>query len=602
MRLPRLICAAALAAIPASAQTPDPGFFGGAKVRIALGDVAGVPIDMPVAGQPFRVLVQLSDPGTDRPVTDEHLSGWIRPVEASNGQCRDAARANTISGDNLPRGTTDLARSLYGVRHDDGTVSIVDWEHSLASANILAMIRLPDASGPIAALPDDFAFAVTTQSADRFRIDAAAGAQPQPMATLAGAGPVLTTPQGWVAQGEVMRAPNGTDTALPAPALAIQPAIFDIDDGRYRGAVALTKGGAAIVAERGMPATAPVQGPAQATSAAYAYDAGAMLFADGSDRLTVNYGGRRTITAPLPAPANRISASPEGELALAWSTGSSAVSIIDIATASLVQAVDLNRPPLNQPIREIAFAQDAAFLALEDLDFVVVLDLQQARRGEAAAARPVRIGPAVENLPADAGPFLLETARGHNSETVLALHPGLSTAFPVKRESGNATAPMNGFRIAGARPLAMAELAGGLIEAAPGKYRTATVLAQGGPHELIVTAGPGRFSDCLQFDVDGKVQDQLALRLSALPRKQPGVIDLQLIDADGLAQIWPADMPLILQSLDTGWRQQAVARRQPSGMHRMVVVGSPHGLLSVALNIDLPDGLSIAPTTIELAR
>ena len=156
-----------------------------------------------------------------------------------------------------------------------------------------------------------------------------------------------------------------------------------------------------------------------------------------------------------------------------------------------------------------------AFLALRDLDFVVVLDLEQARRGEAAAARPVRIGPKVAPLPPDAGPFLIQTARGHASGAVLALHPDLSTAFPVTRDSGNATAPMNGFRIRGARPLGMAELSGGLSETDPGLYRAATVLNQGGPHQLIVSAGPGRFTACLDFDVQGPVQSRLTLQLAA---------------------------------------------------------------------------------------
>ncbi|MDN5568764.1 MAG: hypothetical protein L0G27_08495, partial [Paracoccus sp. (in: a-proteobacteria)] len=232
------------------------------------------------------------------------------------------------------------------------------------------------------------------------------------------------------------------------------------------------------------------------------------------------------------------------------------------------------------------------------------LDRHRGGGGHPAAARAVRIGPPVADLPADAGPFLLETARGHGSETVLALHPDLSTAFPVTRESGNATAPMNGFRIAGGRPVSMAELAGGLSEVRPGLYRAATVLAQGGPHQLIVSAGPGRFSTCLHLDVEGEVAADLTLRLLAQDRGRQGplgrIIDLQLVDTSGVAQSWPARMPVILQSLETGWRQQVLALPQPAGGHRAVVAGPPKGLISVALDQRLPKGLSIDPTTIEL--
>ncbi|MDN5568996.1 MAG: hypothetical protein L0G27_09695, partial [Paracoccus sp. (in: a-proteobacteria)] len=225
MRFSRLIVTRAtlvltLAALgPAGAQVAGTetvgGFDGGAVVTITLTDVAGAVIARPAAGTPFRIQVALADPASDRPLTDEHLNGWIRPVEATNGQCRDAARANTLAGDNLARGTTDLGRSLYGVRHQDGTVSIVDWEHSLASANILAMVRTPDATGPITALSDDFAFALATGDGARLRIDAAAGTQPRPLTGFATQAPIISTPNGWMAQGTRLIAPDGQDITLP---------------------------------------------------------------------------------------------------------------------------------------------------------------------------------------------------------------------------------------------------------------------------------------------------------------------------------------------------------------------------------------------------
>ena len=604
MRLSRLIAGVALsvAAAQAPAQGLDPGFGGGARVRITLADLDDQPLARPVAGTPFRILVRLRDPASERPVTDEHLSGWIRPVERSNGECRDAARANTLAGDNLPRGTTDLGRSLFGVRHDDGTVSIVDWEHSLASANMLAMVRMPRMPKAITALPDDFGFVLTDEAGARVALDAAAGTEPRPLPDMGGTGAVLVTPDGWMAQGDRLIGPDRASFTLPAPVTALRPALFDADLGRFMGVAVLTRGGMGFVAD-GAGLSPPVQGPPDATDIAHLPDARAMFFADGSDRLSVVYGTDRRITAPLPAPADRISASPEGDLALAWSWQSGALSVVDVATAQVVQAVHLNRPPLDQPLREVAFAEGAAFLALRDLDFVVVLDLEQARRGTPAAARPVRIGPKVADLPPDAGPFLIQTTRGHASQTVLALHPGLSTAFPVKRDSGNATAPMNGFRIRGARPLGMAELSAGLTETAPGDYHAATVLAQGGPHELIVSAGPGRFTACMRVEVQGPVQSQLVLQLAAHDggALQDGrAIDLRLLDGRGTALDWPTHMPLILQSLQSGWRAQVVAQPQPQGGHRAIVVDLPRGIVSIALDQSLPRDLAINPTTFEV--
>lgn len=600
MRISRLIRAAMLAAsVTAPVGVKGQGFDSGALVKVALSDTIGAPIQQPTAGVPFRVLVQLSDPANDRPVTDEHLRGWIRPVEASNGTCSDTGRSNILAGDSLPRGTVDLARSLYGVRHADGTMSIVDWQHSIASANTLAIVALPGAVGPLAALPDQFAFLAKTGDGQTIRVSAAAGTEPE---FLAGHGPALVAPNGWATQGRQIIAPDGNSMPLPSQANGLSPALFDTDTSRYQGALALLDGGGAVLADA--ESDRFVQGPTAATDAAYSAHADAMLFADGSDQLQVVYGGKRAITAPLPAPASRVTAAPKGEIALAWSPESPAVSVIDVATGTLLQAIEMNRAPLNQPVREVAFARDTAFLLLHDLDFAVVLDLRQARRGEAVAARPVRIGPAVRDLPDDAGPFLIQTVRGYESSTILALHPDLSTAFPLTSDSGNATAPMNGFRIAGARPLSMAELSAALTEAQPGEYRAATVLSQGGPHELIVSAGPGRFTACVNFDVTGETADVLALRMQAeayAQDTQPGlVIDLRLVDDKGVGQRWPIDMPLILQSLQGGWRDRITAHPIPTGGHRAVIAGAPAGLISIAFDHPLSPGITIDPTTIEV--
>ncbi|WBU51910.1 hypothetical protein [Paracoccus sp. SCSIO 75233] len=596
-----------LACGAANAQIPDPGFGGGAQVEIMLSDVSGARLERPVAGEPFRILVRLSDPGSGQPVADEHLSGWIRPVEASNDRCRDAARSYFVNQGALPRGSTDLARSLYAVRHDDGNVSIIDWEHSIASANILAMVPVPDLAGPLTALPDDFAFAAPSVRGERVQIDATLGAKAEILPPIAAAGEMLVTSNGWMARGDRLIAPDdGVVKQLPGEVRGIQPAFPDEDYGGYEGVVALLENGAAFIAREGEDMTALVQGPANATSAAHSAEADAVLFVDGGTTFAVSYGGRPATQAQLPAPASRISVSLDGVYALAWSPDSSAVSIIEIATASVIQAVELNRAPLNQPVREVGFAEDAAFLLLERLDFVMVVDLDQVRRGEPAGVRAVRIGPPVEDIPDDAGPFLIETVRGHSSGSVLALHPDLSTAFPVKRDSGgNATAPMNGFRIRGGRPLTVAELSGGLRETEPGDYAAATVLAYGGPYELVVSAGPGRFTACTRFDVQGEYVVGLQLALQAATETQGTdrtALTLSLRDEDGVNQIWPGDMPVVLQSLESGWRDRVVARSVSEGLYRASLGAIPDGLVSIAFDASLPARISINPVIIEVGK
>ncbi|TRW99178.1 hypothetical protein FNJ84_00390 [Paracoccus sp. M683] len=615
MRLSRLILrplvAIALLALGAAAvlpqQVPDPGFGGGVQVRLTLSDIAGTPITQPMAGQPFQVDVRLDDPAGAGPVRDEHLSGWIRPVAASNSQCADAARSYFVTGRDLPRGSTDLDRSLFGVRHQDGTISVLDWEQSIASANIMAMVPLPDARGPLVGQADAFSFVAQTGDGGRIRVPAAIGSQPEALSPMPGKGPVLTSANGWMARGAVLQPPSERDSiSLPAPVLALAPGFADPDEGRHDGVLALLRGGIAVLAQDDGRTLPPVTGPGDAVAAAHAIQADAVLFVNGSDHLTVVFGGAHSVSAPLAVPASRITASPDGDFAIAWSPDSPGFSVVDIATDSVVQAGALNRAPLDQNLREVAFARDMAVLLLDRLDMALVVDLPQVRMGEPVAIRPVRIGPPVGDLPAGAGPFLIETRRGHEGGMVLVLHPDLSTAFPVMRDSaGNATAPMNGFRIAGGRPLSLAELAGGLRETEPGRYRAATVLGHGGTYELVVSGGVGRFTACARFQVEGDEKPGLTLQLLAGATRNAGqamTLDLRLVDPEGVAQLWPGELPVLLQSLDGGWRDRVLAQPAGANGHRAQVAGMPAGQVSVSFDMALPAGITVMPSTIEVSR
>lgn len=609
MRLPRLIAKtlalAGAAAPPALAAEPDDGFFGGQyAVTLALSDVGGAPLAEPVAGQPFRVTVRLTDPASGQPVKRRHLAGWIRPVTARDGSCGAAARAYFSSERALPRDATDLDRALYAVRHVDGTVSIVDWEHSLASANILALAPVAEMDGAVVADPDAFGFRVPVAGGGFARIPAGAGAEPVVAAsaiasTGATGGPALVAANGWIAQGAMLLPPgDAIPVMLAAPVKALAPALPDRD--RLNGVVALTEASEAVVV--GLSgARAAVAAPPGATAVAHAAAADALLFADGSNALAIVYGGSRRISAPLPAPARRVSVDRDGAFALAWSPDSGAVSIIEVATGAVVQAIALNRPPVDQPVREVAFAEGAAFLLLKQLDFVMVVDLIQARLGEPAAVRAVRIGPPVPVPPPGGGPYLIESGPGYAAGLVLALHPDLATAFPVMRESGNATAPMNGFRVRGARPMAMAELAGGLAEQAPGVFSAATVVARGGPHEIIVSAGAGQPTACARFSVAGDASPAgLVLRLDAQLVAADGgmALDLRLLDEDGTAQAFPQPLDLVLGALEGGWRTHVVAVPAGDGRLHATVSALPAGPVSVALAGGFGSAVTVEPTTV----
>lgn len=576
----------ALPALPAGAQ----GFGGALDVALSVGsDGAGLE-----AGRVFRVTARLSDPATGLPVENAHLAGWIRPVDEGNVSCADAARSYFVNQGALPRGSTDLSRSLYGVLHDDDRLAVVDWEHALASANIRAITGLPKGARDIVALTEGYSFAVRAADGAIWRVAAAEGTEAERLPSEV----TEVTSNGWLRRRDALVSPAGDDFGLPDGVKLLRPTLPDPDDGRDRGVLALA-------ADRAMlyrPDAAPQAfvAPSAASDVGYSDAARAAIFTDGSATLTLVFEGGVSIAAPLAAAAKRISVDPEGQFAIAWSPGSPVVSIVEISTASVVQGIALNRAPVDQPLREVAFAGTAAFLLLEKLDFVMVVDLEQARRGAVAAVRPVRLGPAVEDLPAGAGPFLVASQRGHDAGAVLALHPDLMTAFPVSQDSGNTTAPMNGFRIRGARPLGLAELNAALKETAPGLHSAATVLPRGGRYEVIVSGGPGNFTSCAQFEVEGETQSTLALRLRAIMRD--GAVLLSIEDEDGQTQRWPGALPVRMLALENGWRGSAVTKPRGATLHSVDADDLPGGQVSIALDVVLPAGVSVAPATLEVRR
>ncbi|PVA09547.1 hypothetical protein DC366_12660 [Pelagivirga sediminicola] len=585
MWLFRLIAGLSVVAAGAGAQD-----FGGAlDVALAVGAENG----RVTAGQPFRVTARLGDPETGQPVEDAHLSGWIRPVTASNSGCSEAARGYFVNQGALPRGETDLGRSLYGVLHEDGNLSVVDWEHALASANIRAMLPVPRGVTRISALPEAFAFGLTAENG-AWQVPASENAQPMPLA----ASIAQITANGWLLHrdGRIV-APSGESWLVSKPAVQVRPALPD-EDARHQGVIVLGAERADLFRLGAAPQS--FAAPEGARDVGHSQLAEAAFFVDGSDSLWMSYGASPPFKVPLAAPADRVSVAPDGRLAITWSPASRAVSVVDIATAAVVQGVDLNRAPMNQPVREVAFAGTAAFLLLEKLDFVMVVSLDRARRGQPAAVRAVRLGPPVTDLPDGAGPFLLESRRGHDAGAVLALHPDLSTAFPVSQDSGNATAPMNGFRIRGARPLGFAELNVALDEVAPGRYAAATVLEQGGRYELIVSGGPGSFTSCAQFDVEGQTAERLDLRL--LAEAKGDRVELLLLAGDGTRQKWPAALPVAMQALESSWRSYAVTHPISAERHMIKAAGLPPGQISIALDIVLPEGLEITPATLEVPQ
>lgn len=574
-------------------------FQAGLTARLDITGLDGSPLAAPQAGAPFRIALTLTDATADKPAENLRPSAWLRPVATSNLPCLEAARAFRATG-RLPLGAVDLNGILLGIVHADRTFSLVDPKLDLATSNIISMTPLERIPDSVLAEPGAQRFLLVDQATGAVTA-IAPGAATAKAAVPARGQHVLSAGHGrlWVAAADQLSLvdTNGSMRKLPLDAAPLALSGVDRQDAPDSDALLLTAGGQALLA-RSMGGESVFKGPSNATAVAYAATAESVVFVDGGAVLHFAWAGDPAMTAvPLPAPSDRVAVSPDSRFALAWSTKATAVTIIDVATATVVQAASFDRP-----VREIAFAAGSAFLLLDDLSFVMVLDLAQAAPGAEPAIRAVRLGPGTA-LSDSEGPFLASLAP---APQVLALHAPTQTAFVVTQQGGNATAPMSAIRIKGGRPVGLHLLDRSVRETAPGRYET-VASAAGGRYELVMTTGIGGLSACFPVLIEGEAAPRglaLALRLEPLGAQSPGLplkVKITAVDATGETIRLPDGLPFVVMAMTTGWRETVVSEGQPDGT--LVVLTRPPGagLYPVIIAYHLPRGVTIAPAILDVS-
>lgn len=109
----------------------------------------------------------------------------------------------------------------------------------------------------------------------------------------------------------------------------------------------------------------------------------------------------------------------------------------------------------------------------------------------------------------------------------------------------------------------------------------------GGAQEVVASGGPRRFTGCARFAVDGPTEATLTLLLATIATPDGAGqtrLDLRLIEEAGVVEASPADMPLLLQSLESGWRAQVMASPADPDPYRVALDALPPGKISIAFD------------------
>lgn len=561
--VPLLAAAAALGCLtpPAAAQPAD-NFQAGLRATVVLSDADGARIASPAAGKPFGIDLRLVDASTGLAPKGLSVEAWIRPVEASNQRCLEAARAFRATR-RIPNGAVDLNGILLATFNMDGSWGIADPKLNLATANMVAAGSLPGRPDFVVVEPGSQSLLVgSTANGTVDRLTAEGRSAPfldgldAPIAALSSGGKTWIAERGKsavslrdgsgavVATGEVPGLKGMTGGGgLPVIAWSDKEiAVFEADSGALAWRTPIAGSVRDLVAS-----------PLQANGAGgYVI---ASLGADGHD-LALLFDDEPTtpVKVHLAAEAERLSAAPGGRFVYGWSSAGG-VTIVDLATSAAVAGLSIERG-----ISDLDFTENAAFFVTRDQSSVLALDASTIAPGEAPTLRQVRLGPKSERD--FTGRDLLVTLSP--SQQVLAVHADTYTGFLVEEKSALGDAPpMNAVRLRGGNPAVVRVIDRSFRQVEPGRFSTQAVLPAGGAYELVVTTGIGGLSQCFPVAATGAPamraeQASYRMRVDGADRLRAGEragIAITLIDGTGRAVALKA--PVVeTPSLEFGWKER----------------------------------------------
>lgn len=547
---------------------------------VGVEDLSGHPVEAVRPDTPFRLRVRLENlAGPDAPA-GLFLSGWLRPISARNLDCAEAARAY-LATNRIPTSAIDLNGAVVAVLGEGHSLTLVDPDLNLASANLIGAAVLGSAPSVLVADADAGRFLLALPEDGRIAAMPAFGGEVQTVAEGLDR-PVVVYPAGggrlWVQEAGHLRLLGGAPLTVAATSSHADAAgrhlaawgagrVQVLDDA---GATALD-----LPAPEGLRDAVPIA-EAEELSAVVLLTAG---------RLSVHYADApdQPVAIALTGTPDRLSADATGRWVLAWSAAGGAVEIVDLALGHVAQTVGASAA-----VSEIRFSEGAALLMMADHSMVGVIDLSSVRRGAHARIREIPLGGASA---ARDGEALLLPLPGQAE--VMAIHPDTFTGFFIHDSTAlGDTPPMSAIRLRGGIPLAAAALDRGFREVATGVFETVVQVPDETGYELVATTGIGNLSFCFPLPGAGQAQAEAGVgRIALVPADDRG-FRLSFSAADGT----PARIEgmVTFSALMTGWRRSVVFGTDADGRSLQAYVLPDLGPISIT--VEAVEGQQFRPT------
>lgn len=569
------------------------------SARLTLRDLDGRTVASARNGEAFRLQVDLTDVATGKAPNGLELSGWIRRVDRLNGSCEDEARAFRVTR-SIAQGAVDLNGAVVAVLNEDASVGIIDPKLDGQPATMLGAAAL-------GRMPDDFAIdranmrAVFSFGRDGVVEDVslADGSRHVVAEGLDRPGRLAITPRGdlWVEEGGAVSRIREGRRAETVPVGSRRLVLLgQMQDTDLIGAVS-ADGGVALI--DGATARVVFQGGTGAPvgAAAVIGDEGMLSLAPGADTAELRYFDDFDAAAkvPLGFAAERLAVSPDGRVALAFTPGQPGVAIVDIATARVVQTVELR----NATVAEVGFTDRAAFLATSEGAYLAVLDLMSVGAGATPVMRPVPLGG--EGGRSNGERRLL--AAMSPSPQMLAVDRDRATGWIVPEIAAvGSIPPMGSILLPGGIPLQVHVVDRSFRETRAGRFETVARVADGGEHELVLTTGIAGMTTCIRFAVDGPVTAaatrlyRVSVKTAASGYRARTEQELEFVFSDEEGRALDVEAArFLVPSLVSPWSTEIVAHRDAGGRLK-ATVRFPHAGAYALQPLGMPQGWKLKST------
>lgn len=580
---PALCCAAIALGGTCAVFAQNANSSASLKVRVSLTDMHDNDISGPTAGQAFNIGVKLTDAVTGQTMTpDKGILSWIRPVDEAANTCNAAVQAYRATR-RLSPDSVDLNGIVMADLTTEGTLLFVDPKLDLASSNILSAHQLREMPASVLAHPTQRTLYMSQRKLGRIINVGPFAKQYSIFASdLNLPGDLVPTPDGgfWVSE-------EGTGKLIKYDSSGgkLQERRFVAGDIKLRAAedkiVAFSPNGGLEVFNGNtnqLQFKVPNETAVRDAVLSQTEKASVMLSLESDPRyVTVRFldTPNNSTQIPIASPAERLAISDDGRWVIAYGPSVRGLSVIDIATGQLVQGLELE-----QPVSEVAFTDEDAFLRLADGSALVTLALKSLQRGKEADVGRVPLGaPSPDQAANPEG--LLVALNGTNS--VVAVHPETFAAFIVAGAKGTVNAlPQTGVRLRGGIPRLLRVIDRSLIADRSAVYRTSALVPQSGTYELVIGTPLQGLASCIPFEVTGTTTRQKKAEVALLPADpaisiyagKKSVIDFQLWDGNQPIQIL-APLRVRFSSLAFGWRATANGHVSEKGITTEITLPLP---------------------------